>query len=137
MSDAVELVKQIEANEEVVIQIYDMCNDKKEYKRFLAFCKDAGKEFKSLQKQKDLKVLQIKQIQLNDTIRVTSTIKNYDPNSYNETENPLEISVSILDDSKNGLTTNGSAFFGGCNEAEYNEFIGIISSGYSEFTKEF
>ena len=137
MSDAVELVKQIETNEEVVIQIYDMCNDKKEYKRFLTFCKDAGKEFKSLQKQKDLKVLQIKQIQLNDTIRVTSTIKNYDPNSYNETENPLEISVSILDDSKNGLTTKGSAFFGGCNEAEYNEFIGIISSGYSDFTKEF
>jgi hypothetical protein len=137
MSENLELVKQIEANEEVIVQIYDMCNDKKEYKKFMNFCKDAGKEFKALQKVKETKIFQVKQVQISDTVNVSATIMNFRPDSYEKLDNPLEITVRISDDSKNGFTAHGSAIYGGCNEAEYNEFIGLISSGYSDFTKEF
>lgn len=140
MSDTLKMVDQIEANEGVVMQIYDMCNDKKEYKKFLEFCKKVGKEFRGLQKEaEDTKIFQIKKVKINDSVDVTATIQNYNPSSYNHNslDIPLEISVNISDDSKNGLTTKGSAFFGGCNEAEYNEFIGIITSGYHDFTKEY
>ena len=113
-----------------------MCNDKKEYKKFMTFCKDAGKEFKALQKEKDVKIYQVKEIQINDNIHASAIIQNFRPESYNKTDSPLEITVSIVDDSKNGLTAHGSAIFGGCNEAEYNELIGLISSGYADFTKE-
>lgn len=137
MSETLEFVKQREANEEIIMQIYDMCNDKKEYKKFLSFCKDMGKEFKSLMKEKETKVYQVKKIKINENVSVQSCIMNFRPDSYNDTENPLEIKVTIADDSKNGLTSYGSSMFGGCNEAEYNEFLGLVSSGYNDFTKEF
>ena len=138
MSESLEMVKQIEENETVIIQIYDMCTDKKEYKKILDFCKKQQKEFKALQKEaRELKIHQVKKLIIREDLIVRSTICNFQPDYYSHTENPLEITVTIADDSKNGLTTRGSAIFGGCNEAEYNEFIGILSSGYGDFTKEF
>jgi len=137
MSENLEFDKKREANEEVIISIYDMCNDKKEYKKFMNFCKDAGKEFKTLLKEKDTKIYQVKEVQINDNVHVSVVIQNFRPDSYEKLENPLEITVSISDDSKNGFTAHGSAIYGGCNEAEYNELIGLISSGYADFTKEF
>lgn len=136
MSETLRLAERIENNDDIIMRIYDMCNDKKDYKRILNFCREMGKEFKALKKEKEMKIYQIKKIMINDITSARCYIMNFQPEFYSDISNPLEIKIVIDDNSKNGFTTYGSSKFGGCNEAEFNEFLGIISSGYSDFTKE-
>ena len=140
MSEILDFMQRTEDNNAIVIQIYDMCANKKEYKKILNFCKKQLREFKSFNRKckKDTKAHQIKILIIREgSLVVKSEIYNFIPEFCNSSDNPFEIKISITDSSKNGFTTYGSSVNKGCNEAEFIEFIKILNRGYYEFTKEF
>lgn len=137
--DSLEFFKKIEKNADATIKLYDLCNDKKDYKKIYNFVKDQSRDMKALGKE-GYKVYQVKQMQLNDRVTITSTIKNFNPESINDIINdrPIEILIVFEDQTNSsiGIHTSGSGFFGGCNEADIEEFVQIVKDGMSDFTKE-
>lgn len=140
MMNGVKMIEKIEKNANLTMNLYDFCNNKSDYKKLYNFVKDQAKELKELSKE-DVRVYQIKNIDINERTMVTSIIKNYVPESLNDIYNPkpIEIFIDISgkgEDMGKGFHTNGSGFFGGCNESEINELVQIIKEGMSDFTKE-
>ena len=134
MSEELKMVEQLEEKDAIKMQIVDMCETKKEYSKIVSFCKGQLKEFKSLLKESnEVNIHQVKQIKVSNKCEVTCTICNFMPNSYNKNIVPLEIQTILSGENKTGLTTKGSAMFGGCNEAEYSEFITLLKEGLHDF----
>lgn len=135
---ALQLIKEVESTD-VAIKIYDLCKDKKEYKKIYNTCKGRVREF-SKHVKTDNKFYLHESFKIGDNLFVTSIIRNYDPKSTNAfgVDHPMEVYFNIHDDNKNGINVSGSSYFGGCNESEANEFIHILKNGLSDlnFIKE-
>lgn len=133
------MMESIEENADATMKMYDLCENKCQYKKFYKFVKSQVKEMRKLNKVKDIKVSQVKSIDINETFSVDCYIKNFNPDMINdrlEERRPIEIFFELRSTSGKGLKVNGSSYYGGCNEAEALEFLEIIKAGISDFSKE-
>ena len=117
------------------MQIVDMCEDKKDYKKIVKFCDKQKKSlYSALRLNENVSIYEeIKEV-INDHLKVSSVIRNYDPGSANIRDKfPAEIMISIANKDDIGITTYGSGFLGGCNASEYGDFLELIHSGVKDF----
>jgi len=134
------MIETIEKDADVTMKMYDLCENKCQYKKLYKFVKSQIKEMRKLNNNKGLRVNQIKSININDNFAIDCYIKNFDPEMINdrlEERRPVEISFELrTPEIGRGLSVNGSSYYGGCNEAEAMEFLDIIKAGISDFSKE-
>lgn len=119
----------------VVMKIYDMVENKKEYKEIIKFVKNTYKTFEKNYSKGD-KFYQIVEKDINEFVTLTGIICNFEPDIANSSEYRMEASISITDTSNNGITAKGSGHFGGCTIDELKEFLDILNQGLKDFTKE-
>ena len=132
-----ELIKQEYAKDaqmSVVMKIYDMVENKKEYKEIIKFVKKTYKTFKNNYGNAN-KFYQVVEKDISDFVTLTSIICNFEPDIANSAEYRMEASISITDTANNGITAKGSGHYGGCTIDELEEFLDILNQGLKDFTK--
>lgn len=118
-----------------VFKIYDMVDNKNEYKEIIKFVKNTYKTFKKYYNSGDRFSQEIHR-DINESLTVISIIENFDPLIENLEEYDMEASISISDTNGNAITAHGAGHKGGCTLEEVKEFLDILKVGLKEFTKE-
>lgn len=118
----------------IAIQIFEYCNDKKDYKKILKVCKKQVRQYFRMVSRAKNHVFNQSQVRISDNLFVDTSIRNFDPKSLNDIDNdhPLEIRFNIHNRNNKGINVSGSSYYGGCNEAEINEFIQILKNGLTD-----
>lgn len=135
-----ELVKEVESGSAIVVKVYDLCNNKSDYRKILKFFRKCLKKYSRMLNKvgKATAIYEYEKTIIHENLSVTCVIRNCDMEYFHLPEDlkPLEICGFINKDSEEGIHTKGIGYFGGCNEAEFAEFVKILKDGYYDFTKE-
>ena len=135
---ALELITETDKKDSVIMTLFDNFDHKEDLTNIYKFCKMSLKEFKQLMNERDVRRYIVSDVIINLNLSARTIIQNFDPDSTSNKEHPMEIKTTFsCNSNRDTVTVRGSAYYGGCNLSEYEEFFSIIKNGVRDIKGEF